>query len=170
MVTHSALVPFRSVTARSGVRMGATSRHYPAARSVHTVDPYVTFAPLYTGRFAGRRYPRMGAVQWKGGGGWAGPRLGQDGFFTDLYNATVNAVENVAGGLPINAPNAGGGSVTVGGQTTYVNASGDDQSTLDPLAGQTPGDQLQQAVSTPTGMLIGLGLAAAVAVLLYVNR
>lgn len=177
-LTHSVLAPLTAAIGRAHGRFGQ-SRHYPlypqpvAARVIGTagnaalsrspavVDPYVTYASVYTGRFAGRHYPRprLGTVQWKGR--WAGPRLGQN-VFTDLYNAGVNAAENLAGGLPINAPNAGGGSVTVGGVTQYVNAQGEDQSTLDPTAGQTPGQQLQQA-ATDAGsgtLLIVAGIAA----------
>jgi hypothetical protein len=186
MVTHSALVPFRSVTARSGARLSGYHYVRPAL-SVHTVDPYVTYAPLFTGRFAGRRYPqasRMGAVQWRGAR-WAGPRLGQN-VFTDLWHAGVNAAENVAGGLPINAPNAGGGSVVItqpfvaqhdftlpdgslvtAGQTVtpaqatfYVNAQGQDQTTVDPTAGQTPGEQLQQGLTSGSGIALIAGIAA----------
>lgn len=82
------------------------------SRTPASVDPFVTYAPIFTGRFAGRRYPRMGAVNWRGP--WAGPRLGQaesSGFFGSLWNAISNTAENIAGGLPANAPQAGGGWV-----------------------------------------------------------
>jgi len=202
MVTHTVLAPLTAAIGRAHGRFGQ-SHHYPhpvAARVIGTsgnaalsrtaygVDPYVTYQQAYTGRFAGHHYPRprMGTVQWRGVR-WAGPRLGQN-VFTDLYNAAVNAGENIAGGLPINAPNAGGGSVTiaqpfvaqndftlpdgtqvVAGQTVtpamanaYVNAQGQDQSTPDPTAGQTPGQQLQQAAADagPGGLLIFAGIAA----------
>lgn len=203
-LTHTVLAPLTAEIGRAHGRFGAVrvtaaqpvhppqivgrSHRYPpvvASRVIGTagnaalsttasvVDPYVTYASAYTGRFAGRHYAqrRMGTVQWRGG--WRGPRFGQNPF-SDLYNAAVNAAENVAGGLPINAPNAGGGSVTTSGGsytdpytgqlvtvptgTQYVNASGEDQSTPDPTAGQTPGQQLQQAAFDATPWLVGGGL------------
>jgi hypothetical protein len=211
-LTHSVLSPLTAAIGRAHGRFGVMpanvrpqfvpSRRYPqpiAARVIGTsgsaalsrsyagVNPYVTYQSLYTGRFAGRHYPepRLGTVQWRGR--WAGPRLGQN-VFTDLFHAGVNAAENIAGGLPINAPNAGGGSVTIAqpfvaqhdfmlpdgtqvfaGQTVtpamanaYVNAQGQDQSTPDPTAGQTPTDQLKQAAADagPGGLLVAAGIAA----------
>lgn len=234
-LTHSVLAPLTAAIGRAHGRFGATeyararsvrtanpyvtyaplytgrfagapairaSHHYPPAvasrvmgtagnaalsRTAAGVDPYVTFAPAFTGRFAGRHYPqaRLGTVQWRGR--WAGPRFGQNPF-SDLWNAGVNAAENIAGGLPINAPNAGGGSVTIAqpfvaqhdftlpdgtqvsaGQTVtpamanaYVNAQGQDQSTPDPTAGQTPTDQLKQAAADagPGALLVFAGIAA----------
>lgn len=89
--------------------------------------------------------PGMGAYRRGRGRG-----LGQNPF-TDAWSALVSAAENVAGGLPINAPSAGGGSgIDSSGNPVYVNASGQDQSTPDPTAGQTPSSLLPSLPTLPT--------------------
>lgn len=172
-LTHSVLAPLTAAIGRAHGRFGATeyararsvrtanpyvtyaplytgrfagiraSHHYPPAvasrvagtagnaalsRTAAGMDPYVTFAPAFTGRFAGRHYaqPRLGTVQWRGR--WAGPRFGQSS--TPWYAGIVNAAENLAGGLPVSAPEAGGGwvSTTTNADNSktigYVDASG----------------------------------------------
>lgn len=112
-------------------------------------------------------------------------RLGQAdgaGFLKSLWNAAANAAENVAGGLPVNAPAAGGGWVSLpnpvdpttqlvkgvddsGNETVYsVPATWTPAQITDNLAstgaGQTTTDSLKQAAADadPIG-LGGWGLA-----------
>jgi hypothetical protein len=110
-------------------------------------------APYTSGALAGYKRRRAGLVP---------PR--RSGMGQHWYDGIVNAFQNVVGGLPANAPEAGGGSVTISqpfvaqhdftlpdgtqvsaGQTVtpematwYVNSQGQDQSTPDPVAGTTP--------------------------------
>ncbi len=73
------------------------------------------------------------------------PRTGMRGYRRGLgdgtpwYAGVLNWAENVAGGLPADAPYAGGGSVTnPDGTISFVNSSGEYSPTSDPLAGTSP--------------------------------
>ena len=90
------------------------------------VGPYGATAGSLRGYYV--TLPRRGMGSYPKAGG-----LGQH-----WYDGILNAAENVAGGLPIDAPTAGGGWVSTADGTQYVNQAGENQSTPDPGAGITP--------------------------------
>jgi hypothetical protein len=114
-------------------------------------------APYTTGALAGFGRRRRALMR-------AYPR--NSGMGQHWYDGLVNWAQNVAGGLPADAPEAGGGSVTVNGVTTYVDSSGNPSSTYDPNAGTTPSIIPPGVLPTiPTWVWWALG-ATAVALLL----
>lgn len=85
-------------------------------------------------------------------------RRRRSGLGQHWYDGIVNAAENVAGGLPYDAPVAGGGSVTANGVTTYVDSSGNPSAIYDPVAGTTPSIIPDVLPTVPTWLPVALGI------------